>query len=710
MATTPGTIEYEIPSAWNGGFVAEATWTPYESVSSWQIEFTFEGEIVNLWNARIVSHSGDTYVIENASYNGNATAGEPVGFGFQAAGTPDSLAFQGVDPIDPPEFTVLDAQSIEGNPSDSPEAGSVMGPLSTSGNQILNAEGKAVQIEAVNWFGMETNTHAPHGLWTRNWQEMMDEIKATGFNAIRLPFSLEAVTDPSATPNGIDFSQNPDLQGLSSLQILDKIVAYAEDIELGIILDNHRSAAGDGPNGNGLWYDGGYSEADWVNAWTMLAERYGDSPAIIGADLANEPHGADWNTWARAAETAGNAILGETGNWLIFVEGVGSYEGDAYWWGGSLKGVADRPVVLDQEGKLVYSPHDYPDSVYSQPWFTDGSNLYDVFRENWGFIHEEGIAPIFVGEFGSRLETDLDKAWADAIVAYLGGDYDGDGSVDPGANAMNFAWWSWNPNSSDTGGILEDDWRTIRQNAVDLLDPLLDDAGGATYETMRFTVSLDEASPVATEIDFATHDGTATAGEDYVAKSGTLIFAPGETQKFVDVKVLPDLVDEGNETVFLDLTGPQGTERAVGTITDDDDGSSGGGGGGGGDDTPPVASIADIEVSEGDRRATVTVTLSKPADEDIVVGFKTFEATATEGEDYSRRAVGVTIAAGETEATARVRILDDGVAEDREYLTLRYRVISGEATLDDGRARLFIQDDDGGIVGTTAVGDDFWGN
>ncbi|MEM7616245.1 MAG: cellulase family glycosylhydrolase, partial [Pseudomonadota bacterium] len=204
-------------------------------------------------------------------------------------------------------------------------------------------------------------------------------------------------------------------------------------------------------------------------------------PAVIGADLHNEPHGsATWggggaNDWARAAEAAGNAVLAVADDWLVFVEGVGQYEGQPYWWGGSLAGVRDRPIELDVEGRLVYSPHDYPASVFNQPWFNDGSNLYEVFRENWGFIFEEGIAPIFLGEFGSRLTEAADLPWAEAITAYLSGDFDGDGVNDlpEGEAGMSFAWWSWNPNSGDTGGILNDDWTTLRQNAIELLAPLL---------------------------------------------------------------------------------------------------------------------------------------------------------------------------------------------------------------------------------------------
>ena len=63
----------------------------------------------------------------------------------------------------------------------------------------------------------------------------------------------------TAAPNGIDFSKNPDLQGLTALQIMDKIVDYAGQIGLKIILDHHRSDAGAGTSANGLWYDAQHS-------------------------------------------------------------------------------------------------------------------------------------------------------------------------------------------------------------------------------------------------------------------------------------------------------------------------------------------------------------------------------------------------------------------------------------------------------------------
>ncbi|HEY9705743.1 MAG TPA: glycoside hydrolase, partial [Allocoleopsis sp.] len=65
-------------------------------------------------------------------------------------------------------------------------------PLSTQGNQIIDATGKAVLLRGVNWFGMEVDVHVPHGLWVRDYKDMLAQIKKLGYNIIRLPYSVNA--------------------------------------------------------------------------------------------------------------------------------------------------------------------------------------------------------------------------------------------------------------------------------------------------------------------------------------------------------------------------------------------------------------------------------------------------------------------------------------------------------------------------------------
>src|SRR5215211_3160880 len=165
--------------------------------------------------------------------------------------------------------------------------------LHTSGNQILDASNKVVGLSGINWFGFETSNNAPHGLGARNWEEVLDQIKREGYNVIRLPFS-NAMLKKDVMPSGIDYQKNPDLNGLTSLQVMDKIVRGTNEREIKIILDNHRSTPGGGLESNGLWYTSEYTEVDWILDWKKLVRRYKYIPAVIGVDLRNEPYSACW--------------------------------------------------------------------------------------------------------------------------------------------------------------------------------------------------------------------------------------------------------------------------------------------------------------------------------------------------------------------------------------------------------------------------------
>lgn len=373
------------------------------------------------------------------------------------------------------------------------------GAFSTRGNEIVDAAGNPVRLAAVNWFGLETYRGAPDGLHTRNWHEMMDQMKALGFNAIRLPFSSDLV-DGKVPPTNVNYARNPDLAGVSGLQFIDRIVEYAGEIGLRIILDRHRGGAGDGTNGSGLWYDAAHSEADWIADWVQLATRYKGNATVIGADLHNEPHSqATWGDgnpatdWHAAAQRAGAAIQAANPDWLMLVEGLDRYQGDFYWWGGNLQGVANRQVVLPVGNKVVYSPHDYPNSVYSQPWF-QGDNLAatlpGVFDKQWGYISRQGIAPVLLGEFGSRLQDPKDVQWLMALTHTLNGDYNGDGTKDASAPqaGLSWSWWSWNPNSGDTGGILADNWVTPDQGKLNILRMI----SGTDFAANRLHVAAPE--------------------------------------------------------------------------------------------------------------------------------------------------------------------------------------------------------------------------
>ncbi|OKP91571.1 glycoside hydrolase family 5 [Paenibacillus helianthi] len=358
------------------------------------------------------------------------------------------------------------------SPGQKVKAQGAEGYYHTSGSRIVDSSGNPAVFNGLNWFGFETANYSPHGLWSRSMDDVLDQIKAEGYNLIRLPYCNQML-DAGSAANSIDYAKNPDLVGLKPIQIMDKLVEKAGKRGIRIFLDRHRPDSG---GQSTLWYTTSYPETRWISDWVMLAERYANNPTVIGADLHNEPHGtASWGTgnlatdWQLASERAGNAILAANPNWLIIVEGVETnVQGNStsYWWGGNLTGVRNHPVVLTQPNRVVYSPHDYGPGVASQPWFSAANfpnNLPKLWDDTWGYISKEQIAPVLAGEFGGRSVDTLtvEGKWQNALVSYIG------------QNNLYWTYWSLNPNSGDTGGLLLDDWVSWNEPKQAMLDPIM---------------------------------------------------------------------------------------------------------------------------------------------------------------------------------------------------------------------------------------------
>ncbi|MEM6751496.1 MAG: glycoside hydrolase family 5 protein [Cyanobacteria bacterium P01_C01_bin.38] len=365
------------------------------------------------------------------------------------------------------------SQFISSSQSDTSYAATtIVPPLSARKSQIIDNTGKVVLLQGINWFGMEVSTHAPHGLWVRDYKQMLSHIKSLGYNLIRLPYSVEALK--STHIHGIDFTigANTELHGKTPLEVMDLIVKEAHKQGLLILLDNH--CLKDGIISE-VWYGDGFTEEDWIDTWTLLAKHYKNQPNVIGADLKNEPHGrASWGTddtstdWRLAVQKAGDKILEINPDWLIVVEGieknVPNQKQHGYFWGANLEGVREYPVHLKNNRKLVYSPHEYGGPKVS--WFQDSAfpnNLYKRWEIGFNYIHTKRIAPILVGEFGGYHVDSKSKEgiWQRKFVNFIA------------ENKLSFAYWCWNPNSKGTGGVLQDDWETVNDSKQALLNKIL---------------------------------------------------------------------------------------------------------------------------------------------------------------------------------------------------------------------------------------------
>ena len=360
-------------------------------------------------------------------------------------------------------------------------------------NTEVMANSQYGRLTGVNWFGFETGNAVAHGLWSRDYKSMLQQIKALGFNCIRLPWSTDVLT---ATPNSIQINaygvdaytgiegMNLDLAGLNSMQVMDKIISYAGTLGIKIILDNHSLIHDDYMNET-LWYTSSIPESTWISGWETIITRYLSYPNVIGADLKNEPHGnlgsgdkppATWGydaagygetNWMAAAERCASAILAINPNLMIVVEGTEmAQDQTTYWWGGNLQDVNTYPIT--GIANLEYSFHEYGSGVYDQSWFSASnfpSNMPAIWDQHFWFIHQQGIGQLLMGEFGieetaAEDTTSIDYIWLTTLMGYVG-------------NTADFTFWSWNPDSGDTGGILQDDWVSVNYGKYDIIKPYL---------------------------------------------------------------------------------------------------------------------------------------------------------------------------------------------------------------------------------------------
>jgi hypothetical protein len=194
-----------------------------------------------------------------------------------------------------------------------------------------------------------------------------------------------------------------------------------------------------------------------------------------------------------------------------------------------------------------------------------------------------------------------------------------------------------------------------------------------------FDVKLSNPSYQTITVSFATANGSATAGSDYNATSGTVTFNPGETTKSIPVEVIGDDVDELHETFFVNLSSPSNATIAVaqglGTILDDDG---------------PTISIGSASVTEGNSgftNAVFPITLSGPSVQDIVVNCSTTDDTASSFSDFQELfSFSVFIPAGATSGSVTVRVRGDFSIEDDEQFNvtlhnpLNATIASGQGT------------------------------
>ena len=212
---------------------------------------------------------------------------------------------------------------------------------------------------------------------------------------------------------------------------------------------------------------------------------------------------------------------------------------------------------------------------------------------------------------------------------------------------------------------------------------------GNEGDTVEFGVYLDPHEDENVTVDYETVNGTAVAGQDYDATSGTLTIRAGSGKRVIEVPLIGDSVDDDHETFEMVLSNIAGGDarfsstRATGTIRDN---------------TGPRLSVSDAQADEGaDDNLTFTVSAERRGNNPISVRYRTRSQTATANEDYHVKAGTLRFASGESSKSVQVRVLDDEEIEPTETLLMElFEPV--DAVIEDGSGSGTIRDDDASAI------------
>ncbi len=326
-------------------------------------------------------------------------------------------------------------------PAEEPGQVTTPGRFRVNQSGVITKNGAELPVHCGAWFGLEGQQEPPDSeynpggaplelyignMWWnpsgRTIQQTMTEIKAQGFNMIRLPIAPQTLdaSDPQGmgwAPNGGALKNDPDVQQTNARQALEDFIKLADQNDIELIIDIHscsnyigwragrldakppyvdanregyiftreeHSCTASG-NPSSVTTVAAYDKAKWLNNLKEIAGLQAKLGVdnIMAIDIFNEPWEYTWSEWKSLAEEAYQAISSVNDDVLIMVEGIGSELKDGTLvpngdeatnpnWGENFYSAASEPLNIPKE-RLVISPHTYGPSVFVQRQFLDPS-------------------------------------------------------------------------------------------------------------------------------------------------------------------------------------------------------------------------------------------------------------------------------------------------------------------------------------------------
>jgi hypothetical protein len=324
----------------------------------------------------------------------------------------------------------------------------------------------------------------------------------------------------------------------------------------------------------------------------------------------------------------------------------------------------------------------------------NGDGKSDLAVANYASNNVSVLLGTGTGSFGTATNFSVGNRPLSLTV----GDFNSDGKSDLAVANLYSSNVSVLLNADPTATVTITD---VSQPAISLsINDVTVTEGNSGTTNAVFTVSLSSAASTVVSVDYATANGTATAGTDYTAiPPTTLTFNPGETSKTITVPVNGDNQVELNETFFLNLSNLQANGSNV-TLADNQ-----GQGTINNDDSASIA-ITDVTITEGNSgttNAVFTVTLSNAVDTAVTVNYATADGTATTTDnDYTAiAATPLIFNAGETSKTITVAVNGDTKVESNEtfFVNLSNLQTNGRnVTLADNQGQGTILNDDTSVT------------
>ena len=329
----------------------------------------------------------------------------------------------------------------------------------TANNQLVYKDQK-FSLKGINWNGIESDCHVPHGMWINPLSVYTEILKTQDINAIRIPLSYEVMSDLTLQVKDDCVTAEPMYHGknLTSQEFLGLFLDLLWKEGFFVVFDLHTIG---GVITEYPWTDT-VTEDMVIQAWANFAKVFALHPAVMGLEIKNEVHGTcTLDVFLSHCTKVIQTITASTNGLyqgLFFVGGVSNgnpTDTDAPW-GGTMSTLSSssltgfqHPNALCTLGiydRLVLCPHVYGESVRGSN--ADGES-WSIFEERFGFITEEpnhwNASAIIPTEYGGYMEAgSSDLAYYERFADFMD---------KKNINAGGF-WWTFPETSVDTGGLL----------------------------------------------------------------------------------------------------------------------------------------------------------------------------------------------------------------------------------------------------------------